>query len=94
MSDFRINRPEPFTVEGVDGTIYELPRIKDMSAEQIASMSAVSDAKDDNAAQVRAQKQFILGLCPDLADEPLADMGYVYLFKALAEGSGIELGEF
>lgn len=93
MSDFRINRPEPFTVEGVDGTIYELPRIKDMSAEQIASMGAVSDAKDDSVAQVRAQKEFILGLCPGLADEPLADMGYVYLFKALAEGSGIELGE-
>lgn len=94
MSDFRIARPEPFTVEGVDGTIYELPRIKDMSAEQIASMGAVADAKDDSVAQVRAQKEFILGLCPDLADEPLADMGYVYLFKALAEGSGIELGEF
>lgn len=93
MSDFRIVRPEPFTVEGVDGTIYELPRIKDMSAEQIASMGAVADAKDDNAAQVRAQKSFILGLCPKLADEPLSDMGYVYLFKALAEGSGIELGE-
>lgn len=93
MADFQIVKPEPFTVEGVGGTIYELPRIKDMSVEQIASMSAVSDARDDNAAQVRAQKQFILGLCPDLADEPLADMGYVYLFKALAEGSGIELGE-
>ena len=93
MSDFRINRPEPFTVEGVDGTIYELPRIKDMSADQIASMGAVSDAGDDSMAQVRAQKEFILGLCPDLADEPLADMGYVYLFKALAEGSGITMGE-
>lgn len=93
MADFQIVKPEPFTVEGVGGTIYELPRIKDMSVEQIASMSAVSDARDDNAAQVRAQKEFILGLCPDLADEPLADMGYVYLFKALAEGSGIELGE-
>lgn len=93
MSDFRIERPEPFTVEGVDGTIYELPRIKDMSADQIASMGAVSDARDDSVAQVRAQKEFILGLCPGLADEPLADMGYVYLFKALAEGSGIELGE-
>ena len=94
MSDFRIERPEPFTVEGVDGTIYELPRIKDMSADQIASMGVVADAKDDNAAQVRAQKQFILELCPELADEPLSDMGYVYLFKALAEGSGIEVGEF
>lgn len=93
MSDFRINRPEPFTVEGVDGTIYELPRVMDMSADQIESLGSVSAAKDDNAAQVRAQKQFILGLCPELADEPLADMGYVYLFKALAEGSGIELGE-
>lgn len=93
MPDFQIVKPEPFTVEGVDGTIYELPRIKDMSADQIASMGAVRDAKDDNVAQVRAQKKFILGLCPDLADEPLADMGYVYLFKALAEGSGIEVGE-
>ena len=93
MSDFRIERPEPFTVEGVDGAVYELPRIKDMSAEQIASMGAVADAKDDSVAQVRAQKEFILGLCPDLADEPLSDMGYVFLFKALAEGSGIELGE-
>lgn len=94
MADFQITKPEPFTVEGVDGTIYELPRIKDMSAEQIAALGSVSAAKDDNAAQVRAQKEFILGLCPDLANEPLADMGYVYLFKALAEGSGIELGEF
>lgn len=94
MSDFQITKPEPFTVEGVDGTIYELPRIKDMSAEQIESMGAVAKAGDDNAAQVRAQKQFIIGLCPELADEPLSDMGYVYLFKALAEGSGVELGEF
>ena len=94
MSDFRIERPEPFTVEGVDGTIYELPRIKDMSTEQIESLGVVSAAGSDNSAQMRAQKQFILGLCPELADEPLSDMGYVYLFKALAEGSGIELGEF
>ena len=94
MADFQITKPEPFTVEGVDGTIYELPRIKDMSAEQIASMGVVSAAGSDNSAQMRAQKEFILGLCPELADEPLTDMGYVYLFKALAEGIGIELGEF
>lgn len=93
MSDFKIVKPEPFTVEGVDGTIYELPRIKDMSADQIESLGVVSAAGSDNSAQVRAQKEFILGLCSELADEPLSDMGYVYLFKALAEGSGIEVGE-
>lgn len=94
MADFRISRPEPFVVEGIDGDIYELPRIKDMDAEQIAAMGAITETKDDSAAQVLAQRDFILGLCPDLADEPLSDMGYVYLFKALAEGSGIDMGEF
>lgn len=93
MADFQIVKPEPFTVEGVDGTIYELPRIKDLSAEQVAAMGDVSDAKGVSA-QVAVQKAFILSLCPELANEPLADMGYVYLFKALAEGSGITVGEF
>lgn len=93
MADFQITKPEPFTVEGVDGTIYELPRVMDMSTEQIESLGVVSAAGSDNSAQMRAQKQFILGLCPELANEPLADMRYVAMFKALAEGSGIEVGE-
>ena len=92
MADFKIVKPEPFIVEGIDGDTYELPRIKDLSAEQVAAMGDVSDAKGA-AAQIAAQKAFILSLCPELANEPLADMGFVYLFKALAEGSDLSMGE-
>lgn len=92
MADFKIVAPEPFEVEGVNGDVYSLPRIKDLSSEQVAAMGNVQDAKGVSE-QVAAQKAFILSLCPELANEPLADMGYVYLFKALAEGSDIAVGE-
>ena len=92
MADFTITRPIPFVVEGVDGATYELPRLTDLSAEQVASMSGVSET-DDLTVQAAATRRFILSLCPALADEPLTDMGYMTLFKALAEGSGIGVGE-
>jgi hypothetical protein len=92
LADFTITRPVPFVVEGVDGATYELPRLRDLSAEQVANMGDVSGA-DGLAARAVAVRNFVLSLCPALADEPLTDMGYMQLFTALAEGSGIELGE-
>lgn len=92
MADFTITRPVPFVVEGVDGTTYELPRLIDLSAEQVASMSDMSES-DGLVAQAKAMRDFIVTLCPAIADEPLTDMGYMQLFQALAEGSGIEVGE-
>ncbi len=92
MADFTIVAPVPFTVEGTDGTIYELPRVKDMGAEQIGEMGKIGEA-DGEVDKVRATRAFIQSLCPDIASEPLTDMGYLNLFKALAEGSGISVGE-
>lgn len=92
MSDFQIVKPEPFVVEGVEGAVYELPRLKDLSAEQLAELGKVDEA-DGQAKKVEAIRDFIQHLCPAIADEPLTDMGYVQLFNALAEGSGIALGE-
>lgn len=92
MADFTILAPEPFTVEGTGGTIYELPRIKDLSAEQVAAMGKINEAKCE-AAQLLATREFVLGLCPELANEPLSDVGYSLLFKDLAKGSGISMGE-
>lgn len=93
MADFTILTPEPFTVEGTNGTIYELPRIKDLSAEQVAAMGKINEAKGESA-QLVATREFVLGLCPELADEPLSDVGYSLLFRDLAKGSGISVGEF
>lgn len=93
MADFIILAPEPFTVEGTNGTIYELPRIKDLSAEQVAAMGKINEAKGESA-QLVATREFVLGLCPELADEPLSDVGYSLLFRDLAKGSGISVGEF
>ena len=92
MADFTIVAPEPFTVEGTDGTVYELPRIRDLSAEQVAELGKVNGARGE-AAQLRAIRDFVLSLCPDLAREPLSDVGYSMLFRDLAEGSGITVGE-
>ena len=92
MADFVIVKPDPFVVEGIDGTTYELPRLKDISAEQLAELGRIDEA-GSQAAKIKAIREFIQLLCPAIADEPLADMGYINLFKALAEGSGIALGE-
>ena len=92
MADFTVVAPVPFTVEGTNGTIYELPRIKDLSAEQVAAMGAIANAKGE-AAQLRAMREFVLSLCPALSDEPISDVGYSMLFKDLVKGSGISLGE-
>ena len=93
MADFTIVAPEPFVVEGADGETYELPRLKDLSAQQVVELGAVTDA-DGMEQRIDAVRGFILSLCPDIADEPITDMGYMQLFTALAEGSGITLGEF
>ena len=93
MADFKIVKPEPFIVEGIDGDTYELPRIKDLSAEQVAAMGDISEAEKP-AERVSAVKAFILMLCPGLGGEPLTDMGYLSLFSALADGSDVTLGEF
>lgn len=91
MADFTIVAPEPFVIEGTKGT-YELPRLNDLSAEQVAGLAVVGEAESE-AARCEAVRDFVLLLCPQLADEPIPDMGYTRLFNALAEGSGIEVGE-
>ena len=90
MADFTIEKPVPFTVEGVNGT-YELPRLRNLNADQIEGMADFT--KLDLADKLRAVRKFLLGLCPELEGEPLSDMGYMSLFNALAEGSGITMGE-
>ena len=92
MADFTIKKPVPFVVEGVDGAVYELPRLRDLSAEQVEAMAPASKA-EDLPDKVREVKAFLLKLCPELADEPLTDMGYMSLFNALGSGSDVSVGE-
>lgn len=92
MADFTIEKPVPFVVKGADGKQYELPRLRDLSVEQVAAMAPASNATE-LVDKFRAVKEFMLTLCPDLADEPLTDMGYMSLFNALGEGSDISVGE-
>ena len=89
MADFTIVKPVPFTVEGVNGT-YELPRLQNLDADQVEGMADIT--KLELPDKLRTVRRFVLGLCPELADEPLSDMGYMSLFNALAEGSGISMG--
>lgn len=90
MADFTIEKPVPFTVEGVNGT-YELPRLRNLNADQIEGMVDLTTLALPD--KLRAVRKFLLGLCPELEGEPLSDMGYMSLFNALAEGSGITMGE-
>ena len=92
MADFTITKPVPFIVEGVDGTEYELPRLSDISVEQVEAMAPASKAKE-LPDKVRAVKAFVLTLCPELENEPITDMGYMSLFNALGAGSDISVGE-
>lgn len=92
MADFTITAPVPFIVEGVSGKTYELPRLRDLSAEQVADMGALAESKDA-ADRLRRTKAFVLSLCPELADEPMPDMQYTQLFVALADGMDVGLGE-
>ena len=88
MADFTIVAPIPFVVEGTDGRTYELPRLIDLSAEQIADMAAISESEGP-ADRMRATRVFVQSLCPELADEPLTDAGYMRLFAALGEGTDV-----
>lgn len=90
MADFTIEKPVPFVVEGLNGT-YELPRLRNLNADQIEGMTDIT--KLELADKLRVVRKFLLGLCPELEAEPLSDMGYMSLFNALAEGSGITMGE-
>lgn len=91
MADFTIEKPVPFTVEGVNGDKYELPLLRNLNADQIEGMADISTMELPD--KLRAVRKFILKLCPQLESEPLSDMGYMGLFNALAEGSGITMGE-
>lgn len=93
MADFTIVAPKPFTIDGADGATYELPRLMDLSAEQVAALAEVAEA-EDTAGRCKAVRGFILYLCPELDAEPMTDMMYLQLFQALSEGSGITVGEF
>ena len=44
MADFTIKKPVPFVVEGADGAVYELPRLRDLSVEQVEAMAPASKA--------------------------------------------------
>ena len=92
MADFKITPPKPFTVEGVDGDIYELPRVRDFDADQFAAMNAFNEA-DGTAARMRACREFVLALCPDLANEPITDMWCMQLMNELGKDSGLKEGE-
>ena len=91
MADFTIEKPVPFTVDGAEGATYELPRLNNLNADQIEGLADF--AKLESPDKLRTVRKFLLGLCPGLEDEPLSDMGYMSLFNALAEGSGITVGE-
>ncbi len=92
MADFTIEKPVPFVVAGVDGKEYELPRFNSLSADQVEAMAPISKSSD-LAEKMREVKAFILALCPELEDEPLADVGYMSLFNELCAGSAIPMGE-
>ena len=92
MADFTIKKPVPFVVEGVKGAKYELPRLSDLSVEQVEAMAPASKA-EELPDKVREVKAFLLTLCPELEKEPLTDMGYMNLFTSLGAGSDISVGE-
>lgn len=92
MADFKITPPKPFIVEGVDGDTYELPRVKDLNADQFAAMDAFNKA-EGTAERMRACREFVLALCPDLAKEPITDMWCMELMGELGKDSGLKEGE-
>ena len=58
MADFTIERPVPFTVEGVDGDVYELPRLKNLDADQVEIVGGLAGLKQ--ADRIRAIRKFLL----------------------------------
>lgn len=93
MADFTICAPEPFVITSkVSGKTYEIPRGVDMSAEQIVEVGRIAKTKDD-IEKVKRAKDFLLGLCPELAEEPISDVGYMALFSAVCESGMASMGE-
>jgi len=83
MANFKIVAPVPFTVEGVEGRVYELPYVRDLDAKHLGMVGAIIQ-EEDMEKRVNMARDFILDLCPDLANEPLTDLAYTELFGALS----------
>ena len=92
MADFKITPPKPFIVEGAGGDTYELPRVKDFSAEQFAALDEFNKA-EGTAERMKACRDFVLARCPDLANEPITDMWCMQLMNELGKDSGLKEGE-
>ena len=97
MANFTIVKPEPFVVQGVNGAIYELPYLKDLTPEQLAELAPVADLRADDgttpAQLTAAVRDFVLKLCPEMEGEPMTAVMWSQLFGALGEDDEVTEGE-
>jgi hypothetical protein len=96
MANFTIVKPEPFVVEGTKGT-YELPFLTDLTPEQLELLAPVGElheSEDTTPAQLtKAVRDFIVSLCPGIADEPMTAAMWSDLFTAMGENDEVTEGE-
>lgn len=96
MANFTIVKPEPFVVEGTKGT-YELPYLSDLTVEQLellAPIGELHESEDATPAQLTAAaRDFIVSICPGIAEEPMTAAMWSQLFGALGEDDEVAEGE-
>ena len=77
---YSIKKPQPFVIQG-EKKNYLIPPMVSLSVED---MGSILDLKPETPKEerVKAVKEFLLRMAPELKDEGLGDVGYSMIFGA------------
>ncbi len=77
---YKLEKHDPYVIEGKEGKKYEIPIALDMNLTQIEIMARFNKAEDE-IEKAKLCKEFFLTAAPDLEDEGISDMEYFVIFQ-------------
>lgn len=80
MAVYKLQKHEPYEIEGKTGTIYEIPAIPDLSLDQIGCMVKFNETTDA-VEKTKICKDFFLSIAPELESEKIGDMEFFMIFE-------------
>lgn len=89
MANFVLKKKQTFTFarEEDPDKVYTLPAFADLGIDDFTKYFRNSTVNE--AEKLKICKEFILGCVPELANENISDMEYVFIFNAYAGQQGL-----
>lgn len=83
----KVFEPFEFDLPGKPDTIYSIPHVKKMSADDAVFLTQI-DEEEDLAKKIKKMREFVDRFNPSIEDEGLADMEYATIYEMYAEHVG------